>query len=267
MFLQVDLIVPNKYNPNIMADEIFQSLLEDARLHGAEALDPILVRPLDVLEGKQHYEIIDGESRWKVAKKLGWVRLLAIIKKVNLDDAKAINYRKNRERGTLDPFKEAELFKGELDAGLTQEQIATKYGVQRTYVTEHLPIAIDITEETKSIVERSTMLSPSIVVELAKIKEPERQKELAEKVVSEGLSVRETEAEAKRLVEPPKEEKSEEKPKKCPIEMFFTEEVLEKMIVKRDDQMNCEKCPLAEPCHQTMEQLQHFVQFITEIKV
>lgn len=266
LFVDVDLIVPNKYNPNKMSDEIFQSLLEDARLHGAEALDPISVRPLDFLEGEQHYEIIDGESRWKVAQQLQWKRIRAIVQKVSLDEAKSINYRKNRERGTIDPFKEAQLFKAEYDAGLSQEQISVKYGVPRTYVTEHLPIAIDVTEETKSIVERSTMLTPSHLVELAKVKEPEQQKGLAEKIVTGDLSVRETASEVKRLLEPIQE--GEEKPKevkKCLIERLFQEDILPKLIVRRDQTMNCAGCPLNPECKQTIQQLESFARFIVDV--
>jgi len=203
-FLDVELIVANKYNPNMMPPETFQYLLNDAQQHGAEALDPILVRPLDFVEGKQQYEIVDGENRWKVAKQLGWKRLRVIICKVSLEEAKSINYRKNRERGTLDPFKEAQLFKEDYDTGLTLEQIGERYGVSHAQVSIRLSL-LGISEEAKAIVTRVTMdkVTPSHLELLAKVKEPEQQKELAEKIVAGDLSVRETEAEVKRVLEPP----------------------------------------------------------------
>ena len=204
-WIDVSQIVPNSYNPNTMLKDTYEALLEDARQHGAEALDPILVRPLDFVEGKQQYEIVDGENRWKAAGVLGWIRLRAIIKNVTLDEAKAINYRKNRERGTLDPFKEAQLFKSELDLEMTQEQIGSKYGISQDQVSKRLSL-LNITEETKAITTRVVMekteVTPSHLEIIASVREPEKQKEIAEKVISQGLSVRETEAEVKRLLAP-----------------------------------------------------------------
>ena len=200
VFVDLMQIIPNNYNPNMMSKENYDSLVEDARAHGADSLDPILLRPLEFVDGKQRFEIVDGENRWKVAKQLGWKYIRAVIRKLSLDEAKIVNYRKNRERGTIDPFKEVKLFLEEYNVGLTHEQIAEKYGVQRTYVSERLPIATDISPEAKSIVERSTMLTPSHIIELAKVKDTELQKELAEKIVSGELSARETELEAKRLI-------------------------------------------------------------------
>jgi ParB family chromosome partitioning protein len=273
IYLDVDSVVPNTYNPNTMPLDVFESLLNDAKLHGAEALDPISVRPLDFLEGRQRYEIIDGENRWKVAKQLGWKRIRAFILKASLDEAKTINYRKNRERGTLDPFKEAKLFKQEYDNGLTHEQIAEKYSVNRTYVTERLPIATEITQETKSIVEHSTMLTPSHLIELTKLKDPEKQKLIAEKIVSKGLSVHETEVTVKLILQPTPEKPetttvSDQMEKMCSLErdLFQLIHILERY---RTETLKCEDCPqtLREWCNRAKPKILTIGTELSEIEV
>jgi SAM-dependent methyltransferase len=63
---------------------------------------------------------------------------------MSLDEAKAECYRKSKERGTIDPFKEAELFKSEMDGGLTTRKIARKYGVSLGYVGESLRLLTNL---------------------------------------------------------------------------------------------------------------------------
>lgn len=192
--LEVSLIYPNNYNPNIMLAEIFDALLEDAQRYGSGAFNPILVRP-----DNEGYEIIDGESRWKVVKKLGWERIKAIVMNVGLDDAKAINYRKNRERGIINPFKEAELFYDEWERGngsLTQEEIAKKYGVSQPQIAQVLS-RLKITEECREIITRvinssNHPISSSHLELIASVENPEKQLMMVQKVVDDGLSVLQT---------------------------------------------------------------------------
>jgi ParB/RepB/Spo0J family partition protein len=145
-------VTPNRFNPNVMPRETYRVMLEDMRSDGLEAINPIEVRPV---EGKPPYEIIDGESRWKAARELGWKSIRAEAKPMSLEDAKAECYRKNKERGTINPFKEAELFKSEVDAGLSQRKIAKKYGVSRRYVQDSLNlltrIAPDIRKKAETL--------------------------------------------------------------------------------------------------------------------
>jgi len=242
VYLEVDSITPNSYNPNEMPKDLFDSLLEDAKQNGAEALDPILVRPLD---SENLYEIIDGESRWNVAKQLGWQRIRATIRKVSVDEAKAINYRKNRERGNLNPFKEAKLFESEIKQGKTYDQIAEKYMISHAQVGVRLSL-LNITEEAKQIVTRVTMdrkVSPSHLEVIASIEEPEKQTELAEKIVALDLSVRQTEEEAKKLVEPFKE--------KVVVPCEFRDYIMELAKVVRlnlPETAECENCKMEKIC-------------------
>lgn len=81
-------------------------------------------------------------------------------------------------------------------------------------------------------------------------------------VVTQSDSMR-----ALKQVEGKKIEEEALKPKKCPLELFFQEEIQKKLAVKRDDQLNCENCVLQEPCKETMHQLESFAQSIVEAKI
>ena len=96
-----------------------------------EAVDAILVSEKARFYGTPNdcgYVIVDGFHRWKAAKELGITDIHATIKNMPEAEAKTVNYRKNKERGTLDVYLEGDLFISEHKA-LTQAEIAVKYGV------------------------------------------------------------------------------------------------------------------------------------------
>src|SRR5438045_6741 len=68
----VDAIEPNPWNPNAMDKAMFEKELASIRKYGF--VDPLTVREVDFI-GHRHYEIIDGEHRWKAAKQLGYAEL------------------------------------------------------------------------------------------------------------------------------------------------------------------------------------------------
>ena len=131
--LRIDRVWPNNYNANIMDDEKFASLLEDFKQQ--RPVEPIIVRDM-----KDHYEIIDGFHRWKAARQAGLALIKAEIRTMTDDEARIYNYKVNRVKSTIDPIKEARLFASELQKGLTQEQVAEKYGVARTQVATRLSL-------------------------------------------------------------------------------------------------------------------------------
>ncbi|GAI03109.1 unnamed protein product, partial [marine sediment metagenome] len=120
-------VVPNDYNTNVMSPDAYRRLVEDMRENGPGAIEPIIVR-----KAGEKFEIVDGFNRWKAAKELAWTAIPANIRDVPLEEAKVINYRKNSERGAIDPFREAELFRSEMDTGVTQQGVADRYGIERS---------------------------------------------------------------------------------------------------------------------------------------
>ena len=144
-FIKVSAIVANKFNPNMMQPEEFQALKKDMELHGAKEIDAILVSPFGCFypcvknPAKGAYVIVDGEHRWTAAKELLWDTVRCEVREVDEEEAKGICYRKNKDRGTIDPFKEAALFKSEVDL-LTQKEIAEKYLVDPSTVSHRLSL-------------------------------------------------------------------------------------------------------------------------------
>lgn len=158
--LPVDKLQKNDWNPNVMPSAEYEALKKDMQQVGASGVGVILVspakvfygRPLSDLEG--YYVIVDGEHRWGAAKELGWKELRAEVRQISENDAKAICYRNNREHGNLDPFKEAKLFKSDLDNQLTQQQIADKYLIDPTTVSHRLSLlklAPDVAESVEKL--------------------------------------------------------------------------------------------------------------------
>ena len=135
-------LIESSWNPNEMDEETFAALVEDMRVGGMFAIKPIDVFPVGLDDrGLVKLQISDGHNRTRAAKHLGWKRIRAEVVSITEDEAKVLNYRRNRERGNFNPIKEAELFFGLWDKGkgkLTQEEIAEKYGVSQAHVSLRL---------------------------------------------------------------------------------------------------------------------------------
>lgn len=149
----LDRIRLNDYNPNAMDAETFRALLKDMKDGGPDAIDSILLRPLD--EG---YEVVDGEHRTRAARQLKWTEIRARIQEISLEEAMVVNYRKNRERGHLDPVKEGKLYKWWRDEkGLTMRQIGAKFDVDDGKVTRRIKNVETVGEEALSALKGQTV--------------------------------------------------------------------------------------------------------------
>jgi len=178
--LPIDQIEPNTFNPNTMTKETYNALLEDIKENGLDIVDPILVSEKAVFYGTKDsgFVIVDGFHRWKAAKELGLSDIPATIKLMTEAEAKTVNYRKNKERGSLDPFLEGQLFLAESKAGLSRSDIGTKFGVSKTHVQRRITL-VEVKPEIEKIVQ-------SIKKEItANIEEFE--KDIAEAEESDGV--------------------------------------------------------------------------------
>jgi len=173
-------------------------------------------------EEVEYYSIIDGEHRWKAAKLLGWKKIRCAVREVNEDRAQEINYAKNRLRGHINPFKEAEMFDVAWKKLARQEDVAMKFGISQSYVANALALG-RIPEEIQKIIPRG--INRSLLEVLARIEDPADQETLAKKIAG-GFTVREAEDFAKSLEtdEVSSPGKTEEKAKEIVLQLVDGEE-------------------------------------------
>jgi ParB family chromosome partitioning protein len=186
MRLKLAEIQPNEAQPRKQFEQPqMESLIRSIQEHGI--LQPIIVRPTS-----KGYKIIAGERRWRASKQLGVTEIPAIIK--NADGLKTIELAlvENIQREDLNPMEKATAFSElKTNFGLTQEQIATKVGQDRSTIANTIRL-LDLPEEVQNYVSRGT-ISMGHARSLLSLKDPIKQKELSEKIAADDLSVRDVE--------------------------------------------------------------------------
>ena len=184
--LKLAEIYPNEAQPRKQfAQPQMEALISSIQEHGI--LQPIIVRPIS-----KGYKIIAGERRWRASKRLEMADIPAIIK--NADSLKTIELAlvENIQREDLNPMEKATAFSElKINFNLTQEQIATKVGQDRSTVANTIRL-LDLPKEVQDYVSRGT-ISMGHARSLLSLKDPIKQKALSEKIVRNGLSVREVE--------------------------------------------------------------------------
>lgn len=184
-----------RFEPEALAD-----LAESIRIHGI--IQPLTVRRL----ASGYYQIIAGERRWRAAKLAGLSEIPAVI--IEADDRKVMELGliENLQREDLNPIEEAAGFQSLMETyHMTQEEAASRVGKSRSAVANALRL-LSLTPPVAKLVEEGK-LSAGHARALLPLS-PALQENAAGAVISGGLSVRQTEALAKRL--------SLEKPEKAP---------------------------------------------------
>ena len=193
VLLPIAQVEPGLKQPRKRFDEeTLADLAESIRLHGI--LQPLTVRRL----ASGYSQIIAGERRWRAAKLAGLSEVPAII--VEADDRKVMELGliENLQREDLNPMEEAMGYQALIEEyGLTQEEAARRVGKSRPAVANALRL-MALPDAIRALVEEGK-LSAGHARALLSVPDSTSQKKLAQKVVAEGLSVRQTEALAKRL--------------------------------------------------------------------
>ncbi|HHT9136826.1 MAG TPA: ParB/RepB/Spo0J family partition protein [Candidatus Wunengus sp. YC60] len=179
-------IQPNDSQPrDIFDNEEMQGLVESIKQHGI--LQPIIVRPLS-----HGYMLIAGERRWRAAKQLGLKEIPAIVRDTDGLHSLEIALIENIQREDLNPIEKAKGYKELIDKfDLTQEQVAKTMGKDRSSVTNYLRL-LDLPQEIQDNVSRGT-LSMGHARAITAIQGKDTQIKLCERIIKEGLSVRQIE--------------------------------------------------------------------------
>jgi ParB family chromosome partitioning protein len=186
----IDKLKPGQYQPRRdMVPAALTSLSESIRAQGI--IQPIIIRAVKEKNKEDVFEIIAGERRWRAAQMVGLKTVPVIIKSVSDKAAMAMALIENIQREDLNPVEEAlalERLVKEFD--LTHQEAAETVGKSRVAVSNSLRL-LTLTDEVKALLERGELEVGHAKVLLGL--RGHEQIKFAERVVQNGLSVRETE--------------------------------------------------------------------------
>lgn len=180
----------NPYQPRKIFDEqALEELANSIKEHG-------VFQPIIVKKSIKGYEIIAGERRVKASLMAGLTQIPAIVRDFNDTQMMEIALLENLQRENLTAIEEATAYKKLQETlGLTQEELAKRLGKSRSHITNMLglltlPDTIQEDISTKKI----TMGHARVI---SKLDDYNQQQELVDKVINEGISVRQLEELAK----------------------------------------------------------------------
>ena len=208
----IGLIRPNRYQPRLQFSEAeLDDLCRSIKKQGI--LQPLLVRKDDI-----GYELAAGERRLRAAKKAGLKKVPVVVKDIADKELLEMSIVENIHREDLNPLEVAEAyhhFMTEFD--LTQDQTAERVGMSRSAVANFLRIR-QLPEQIKAgIIEGA--LSIGHARALLGAETPAQQNAAWRRIISKGLSVRQTERLIRRLKT---EKKTPKKIKKSSEDIYIS---------------------------------------------
>ncbi|PKO53993.1 MAG: chromosome partitioning protein ParB [Betaproteobacteria bacterium HGW-Betaproteobacteria-2] len=191
--LKVGQLQPGKYQPRTQMDEeSLASLADSIRTQGI--MQPILVREI----GDERYEIIAGERRWRASQLAGLEQVPVLVRDIPDESALAMALIENIQRENLNPIEEAQGIKRLIDEfDMTHQLAAEAVGRSRAAVTNLLRL-LNLLPAVQNMVMQGEIEMGHARALLAL--DGAKQVMAAEQVAAKGLSVREAEQLAKRLV-------------------------------------------------------------------
>lgn len=184
--LPIEQIHADRANPRRSFDEAaLEELAQSLRQQGV--LQPVLVR-----RDGRGYRLIAGERRWRAAQRAGLTELPVIIREASDAEAYELALVENIQRADLNPLEEAEAYRRLIDERrLTQEQVADRVGKDRSTVANSLRL-LSLPNEVKQLLVEGD-LDMGHARAILGLQQPKDMVQVARAVVSDSLSVRDTE--------------------------------------------------------------------------
>lgn len=184
--LPISALIPNPVQPRrVFDDEAISDLADSIRSKGV--LTPILVRPDPTERGR--FQIVAGERRWRASQRAQLHEVPVLIRDLSDQETLEVALIENLQRQDLNPLEEADGFRRLMDDfGHTQEGLARVLGKSRSHVANTLRLT-QLPDPIKAMLNdgrltaghaRALLTAPDAVA-------------LAERVVTRGLNVRQTE--------------------------------------------------------------------------
>ena len=219
--ITIDLknIYPNQDQPRRVFDEEKIKILSESIKNYGE-LQPIVLKPDD----KGKYMIIAGERRYRASKLARKSDIPAVIKDIPMKDIMEIALIENLQREELNPIEEALAYRSLIkNYEVTQEEISEAVGKSRPHITNTLRL-LNLPQKIMDMIDQG-QITAGHGKALLRVNGENLQLELANKVIAEELSVRATEALAKKICE----DNIKEVPKKSKEKDVFIVDVEEKL--------------------------------------
>ena len=190
-------IRPNPYQPR---REFAPGELSDleASLKASGLLQPVNVRRV----GKERYELIAGERRFRAATNLGWTEIPAIAREVDDKTMLTLALVENLQRADLNCVEEALGYQRLIDEfSLTQQQVADVVGKDRSTVANLVRI-LSLPAEVRAMLEQN-LLTMGHARAILGLPDDRSRVDVATEAVAKGLSVRDLEHRVRLMLEPP----------------------------------------------------------------
>lgn len=192
--IDINLIKANDKQPRKVFDEAqLAQLSQSIKDYG-------ILQPLILQKSGNTYTIIAGERRWRAAKQAKLKEVPAIVMNISTKEVLEISLIENIQRQDLNPIEEAQAYKRLIeDFSFTQEELSMKIGKSRTAITNCMRL-LNLDEKVQSYIIEG-IISEGHGRAILGLENKEYQFEIAQKIIDEGLSVRETEGLVKKLNE------------------------------------------------------------------
>lgn len=214
--ININLIEPNKSQPRKQFDEeALEELSDSIKKYG-------ILEPLIVTKKDNYYEIIAGERRWRAARIAGIKEIPVVIREYTDKEIMEISLIENIQREDLNPIEEAQAYEALISQyNLKQEEVAERVSKSRSTITNSLRL-LKLCEDVRQMV-MYNMISTGHARALIPIEDPKLQYETAAIVYDQKLSVRETEAYVKSILEAKPEEEKAKKDTKTDLSVFYSD--------------------------------------------
>jgi ParB family chromosome partitioning protein len=180
--ISLDAIDPNPEQPRrVFDDDQLRTLADSIRIHGV--LQPVVVRRND-----ERFELVVGERRWRAARAAGLDSIPAVVVDLDPQDRLEVALVENVQRHDLNPIELAVAFRALSDAGATQDEIGHRVGMDRSSIANHIRL-LDLPREIQEDIECGR-ISTGHAKALLALGNPERRRQLRDRIVEEQLSVR-----------------------------------------------------------------------------
>jgi ParB family chromosome partitioning protein len=213
---------PNPLQPRAELDEAaLEELASSIKENGI--LQPILVRPV----ASDAYQVVAGQRRVEAARLAGLTTIPAYVRDVPSDKLLTVALIENLQREDINPIEEAVAYKYlHEDEGMSHEAIARAIGKHRATVTNALRL-LNLPEAVTEML-RNGEITPGHARALLPLQNPSRQFALAERIVKEGMSVRQVE----NMVSPVAPKRKSKKRKRTPFRDDLEKRIEETLATK-----------------------------------